>query len=248
MNNNHSGEENVIMQKFFTIRADVKQSTINKKYRDLKKIVSNVNDDLSIMFKNDRSTLIELTVRKGDELFAIYGSQDIAFEALQLILVAARTYKVPLYVGCGYGEIEDISDDENLVNGVSIWRATNALNDVSAGRPKYNEKFVGDIVLKIMVTENNKINDKYQTLLYLLAEKVLKRTPQQNKAVMLLKKYPQKEYDSLYNLLEGLAAEEDSSAKEDKKIKFIKYLQRADYLIVNDLVEVIIKNIEKEDL
>lgn len=248
MNNNHSEEEKITMQKFFTIRADVRGSTKNKKYRELQKVVSDVNSELSLMFNDAKLTLIEMTVRAGDELFAIYRSEDVALEALQLLLVAAKTYKVPLYIGCGNGELEDESEDENLVNGVSIWRATKALENVSKGKPKYNEKLISNIVLKVYLTDDDKINMTYQTLFYLLSEKVLKRTSQQNKAVILLKKYPKKEYNVLFNLLTDQVVEDDSGSKEDKKNKFNKYLQRAEYHIVNDLTEVIKNNIKGVDM
>lgn len=236
------------MEMFFTIRADVQESTINKKYRDLIQVVANINDDLATIFKNDSSTLIKLNIRKGDELFAIYRDLNIALEALQLLLTEAKAYKVPLYIGCGYGEIEDVSDDENLVNGLSIWRASEALKDIKRARPKYNEKLSDNILLKVIVSNDDDKNDKYQTLFYLLAEKVLKRTTQQNTAVKLLKKYPQKTLNELYNLLEGLNEEDNSKIIEDKKIKYIKYIQRADYYIVKDIVEIIKNDMNKEEV
>lgn len=233
------------MKYYFTIRADVKESKQNKKYKDLEKIAENVNKDLSLICKDTNTTLIKMTVRAGDELFSIYKCPNIALEALQLLLINAKKYKIPLYIGCGIGTLENISENENLVNGDSIWRATTALDKIKIGIPKYNEKLSGDLSLKIYFNDDNNINKIYQTLIFLLSEKVLKRTDLQNNAVLLLKKNNSKEYHELYDLLAGSI--NTSTKIDDKRIKYTKYLQRAEYHIVNDLMEIIINKIKKED-
>jgi|LSQX01.3.fsa_nt_gb hypothetical protein len=228
------------LQNFFTIRADVKLSKQNKKYRDLQKITKDVNDELFLIYKNNQATLIEMTVRAGDELFSIYRSLDAALDAFQLLLISAKKYKVPLSIGCGFGRLDDESDNANLVNGVSIWRATEALEKVKRGLPKYNEKLEGNIGLKIDFSNDKNINKLHQILFFLLSEKVLKRTKQQNKAVLLFKQHPQKEYHELYDLLTNY--EDNTSTKDEKRIKYSKFLQRAEYHIVNDLIDLIKNN------
>ena len=159
------------LQNFFTIRADVKLSKQNKKYRDLQKITKDVNDELFLIYKNNQATLIEMTVRAGDELFSIYRSLDAALDAFQLLLISAKKYKVPLSIGCGFGRLDDESDNANLVNGVSIWRATEALEKVKRGLPKYNEKLEGNIGLKIDFSNDKNINKLHQILFFYCRKK-----------------------------------------------------------------------------
>lgn len=231
------------MNYYYTIKADIHASTQNKKYQDLSKLVMHVNEDLDIQYPKD-DTLIKLMIRSGDELFGIYKDSKLFLEVYQRLIAEAKIYKIPLYIGLGYGLIENVTRDEHLVNGPSIWRATKALESIGKGIGKYDEKLGSNIQVKVLFTDIEESNKVYQTLIYLLSEKILKRTKEQSIAVNLMKKYPNKRYSDLYDLIDptNITYQDDA---ENKRIKFTKYLQRAEYHLVNDMVHVIAYNLER---
>lgn len=233
----------VKMNYYYTIKADIHASTQNKKYQDLSKLVMHVNEDLDIRYPKD-DTLIKLMIRSGDELFGIYKDSKLFLEVYQRLIAEAKTYKIPLYIGLGYGLIENVTRDEHLVNGPSIWQATKALESIGKGIGKYDEKLGSNIQVKVLFTDIEESNKVYQTLIYLFSEKILKRTKEQSIAVKLMKKYPNKSYSELYDLIDpkNISYQDDA---ENKRIKFTKYLQRAEYHLVNDMVHVIAYNLER---
>ena len=230
------------MQYYYTIRADVRGSSKSKKYQELSSIVEKVNTGLDSFF-NPKSTLISLMVRNGDELFGIYKDPNIFLEVYERLLTVVKFFKVPLYIGLGYGTLDKETNDEHLVNGPSIWMATEALESISKQIGKYDEKLNFNIRVKVMFKDTEQVNKIYQTLFYLFSEKILKRTYDQSRAVELIKKYPNKTYHELYDLINPKHNKEEDDT-ENKRIKFTKYLQRAEYHLVNDLVNLLLYNLK----
>lgn len=131
-------------------------------------------------------------------------------------------------------------NDPNVVNGPSIWQATKALESLKRSS-NYNEKVATSLNVKINFVENT--TTASQTLLFILSEKIFKRTNEQIEAVRLLNQYPNEAFDKLYDMLPQQSKEE---SKQDKANKFTKYLQRAEHLLVNDIIEILAKMITEK--
>lgn len=227
------------MRVYFTIKADIHQSKRNKKYRDLDVVIENINNCLYQLYDEETVTLIKMTQRSGDEIFAVYTDFLASLDALQILLIIAKDKNIPLNIGFGAGVLDEVNSDSNIINGESIWKATSAVEKLRNSLPKYNEKVKQNLAFKVIFFEDDYENKKFQTLLFLLFEKILNRTLLQNKAVWLVRNNPDMEYYRLFDLLHGEDQIFVSSKQEDKRIKFTKFLQRAEHQIVQDLVELI---------
>lgn len=227
------------MKVYFTIKADIHQSKRNKKYRDLDVVIENINNCLYQLYDEETVTLIKMTQRSGDEIFAVYTDFLASLDALQILLIIAKDKNIPLNIGFGAGVLDEVNSDSNIINGESIWKATSAVEKLRNSLPKYNEKVKQNLAFKVIFFEDDYENKKFQTLLFLLFEKILNRTLLQNKAVWLFRNNPDMEYYRLFDLLHGEDQIFVSSKQEDKRIKFTKFLQRAEHQIVQDLVELI---------
>lgn len=227
------------MRVYFTIKADIHQSKRNKKYRDLDVVIENINNCLYQLYDEETVTLIKMTQRSGDEIFAVYTDFLASLDALQILLIIAKDKNIPLNIGFGAGALDEVNSDSNIINGESIWKATSAVEKLRNSLPKYNEKVKQNLAFKVIFFEDDYENKKFQTLLFLLFEKILNRTLLQNKAVWLVRNNPDMEYYRLFDLLHGEDQIFVSSKQEDKRIKFTKFLQRAEHQIVQDLVELI---------
>ncbi|VEU81078.1 Uncharacterised protein [Haploplasma axanthum] len=235
-------------QKYFTIRADIKNSSKNKKYEELNDLVGKTNQTLSKIINNNKA-IISFKVRFGDEIFAVYDNLHDGIEAYQILLYHALSMEIPLYIGCGYGTLEKITNDEHLINGESIWFATDAIESIKDILGKYNEKLniKTDVRIKFNISSDNKKNRNVQNIFYVISDKIAKRTEQQHRAVNLIKENKQLENYQLYDILEGnINYQNTDKEKEEKRIKFTKYLQRAEYYFVNDLIKTLIYLIKGE--
>jgi len=221
------------MKIYYTIRADVISSTKNKKDQELFKIIDHIKANKHLI--NDKNILVQLTKRSGDEIFGVYSDAFDFVMTYTLLIQAAKIYKVPLSVGLGKGTLESISSHEEEVNGESIWLSTEALELVKK-HIKYDERINKNLSVKIVTNQEN--NKAIQTILYILSEKLSKRTVDQIEAVRLVTKYPDKQYYELYNMLENTI--DDQSDIDNKRIKFTKYLSRAEHLIINDLIKLLV--------
>jgi len=89
---------------YYTVRADIKDSSKNLKYKEIGNLLKYVDTNLNKELSND--TLINLVQRGGDEIFGVFKSAKALLLNYALLISAAKIYHVPLYIGIGVGHLD----------------------------------------------------------------------------------------------------------------------------------------------
>lgn len=231
--------------KCFTIRADIKKSRTNLKYNKLEKLITKINEVQNSEHRLE--SIIDLQVRNGDEIFGVYKNPELFMDILKKLIVESKNLNIPLYVGIGVGNIDENIKDSNLINGSSIWYATEALKNAEIHNKRYDIMINKDLSFSIKM-ENESIGNIIKTLLFTFFTILTKRTVEQIKSVDLYEKYPKTSKAKLYGMLTNKKIINATEKQISSSVRlFDKFLYRAQYNFVNDIIENIIFLI-KEDL
>src|SRR3954470_20173333 len=104
------------------IKGDIIGSRKIGKEIQLKSIVQELNS----IFEGN--ILTDFTVRFGDELFGVVNDFEVGYKVFRELFFLSREYKVPLYVGVGFGNIVNRNlKNPDDVNGQAIWNSADAL-------------------------------------------------------------------------------------------------------------------------
>lgn len=213
------------------IKADIIGSRKNGKEIQLKSIVQELNTTF------EKNLLTNFTVRFGDELFGIANDFEAGYKVFRELFLLSRKYKVPLYVGVGFGNIvnKNLKNPDN-VNGQAIWNSADALEflQLSTFRGKSAIQSLDKYFkFKVIIGNNNPDSSIANYMLYFILEKITKRTEKQSKAIRLLEQYPTLNYEQIGNYLDYEG--------ENRKANVSNLLIRAEYNIVKDAEEELIK-------
>lgn len=182
--------------------ADVIDSRINKKERELKNVIQKMNE----IFKDQ--LILPFYVRAGDEIFGIVHNYSIGYDVFKKLYTLSKRFEIPFYVGIGFGEIfYESSKDREEINGPAIWRAADALQMVkTGGEIPYIQKRRSfqmiqrlDDQFKFFFLLENNYEDSFMMnyYVYFILERVQKRTPRQRNAIHLVETYPSLTYEEI---------------------------------------------------
>lgn len=176
------------MQKALCIKADVIGSRVHQHAELLPDIAGDMNE----MYREH--LLTHFSVRSGDELFVVLDGPESGFNAFKSLYAISCDRGIPLYVGIGMGTVGggDVRDPD-LINGTSIWRATDALSELRVERPETDiltRLRKRSLRYNIHVNENPEDNRLAECFLFFLMERVMRRTKKQQEAVMSKELHP----------------------------------------------------------
>lgn len=214
--------EEKLIKKCVCLTADVIDSRIKNKYKELQ----DITNELNLKFKNILIT--KFTVRAGDEIFGLVNGFDKGYSVFKELYKLSKKYEVPLYVGVGFADIFDQNlTDPNTVNGKAIWNSADAIRMLKDSKQINNLKSLDKNFLFLFFVGNNFNNYMaINYLLYFIMEKVIKRTEKQTKAIELIENNPNKHYKEL-----GPNLNYDINNSESNISKLLK---RAEYNIVKE--------------
>ncbi|MGO4540486.1 winged helix-turn-helix domain-containing protein [Paenibacillus sp. 2TAB19] len=187
-------------QSYMTIALDVKNSTKRELVtKELKEIAKKLNSRLKNELIN-KECLIPFTIRRGDELIAIFSSfsrgYDAYFELYSLMnAVSENDLRFSAYIGIGLGFIDE-TDETNLdfINGSSINSAFRArdyyLKKSKSYSKQYNQynKYISTFVYSL---EDGTPYEVINHLLSYINENGEKRTDKQKEVVALIENNPE---------------------------------------------------------
>lgn len=213
------------------IKGDIIGSRVNRKERELKGIVDHLNHEFN------GHLITEFTIRAGDEFFGIVNRFRSGYEVFKEIYYLSQKFRVPLYVGVGFGDIFNESlDDPERVNGEAIWNASDALEFLRTTNFRgkdaihsLDESFKYDMLIG-NDRENSSIINYY---IYFIFDKIRKRTEKQTKAIRMLEKNPDLTYGELGEYL--------NYREEHRIVNVSKLLARAEYQLVKHAEEELLK-------
>lgn len=220
---------------YVTLKLDIKNSRENNKYEEMENFYFQINERLQKK-EIKKHSLINLQIRNGDELFAVYEDMVQFFEEVEEIVITAKEMKLKYYLGVGLGEITNfnhfINIDAHTINGSSIWNASQALEKAKKeGRDSRSNTYN-------LKTEFDEIYDTSLDLLFNLAfDNVEKRTPDQQKALDLKKRFPYKSESYLYRLLKPDA---NTQKTDNMRVNFSRFITRSDLDEYKKIVKCII--------
>ena len=91
--------DNELIEKCVCISADVIDSRIKSKHKELQDITNELN------LKYENVLITKFTVRAGDEIFGIVNGFDNGYSVFKTLFKLSNKNKVPLYVGVGFEDI-----------------------------------------------------------------------------------------------------------------------------------------------
>jgi hypothetical protein len=213
------------------IKGDIIGSRKIGKEIQLKSIAKELNN----IFEGN--ILTDFTVRFGDELFGVVNDFEVGYKVFRELFFLSREYKVPLYVGVGFGNIinRNLKNPDD-VNGQAIWNSADALEflQLSTFRGKSTiQSLDKNFKFMIIIGNNNPDSSIVNYMLYFILEKIKKRTDKQSQAIRLLEQHPKLNYEQLGKYLDYGA--------ENVKANVSNLLKRAEYNIVKDAEEELVK-------
>lgn len=216
------------------IKGDIIGSRKNGKEKQLKTIIKELNS------KFESNLLTDFTLRFGDEIFGIIDDFRVGYEVFKELFYLSRKYNLPLYVGVGYGEIpnENLKNPDE-VNGLAIWNAADALEFLKSSTFRGKSAIHSldkNFKFKFIIGNDNDHSSIVNYLVYFIFEKIKKRTEKQSTAIRLIQKYPDLKYDEIGGYLEY--------NNENRKVSVSNLLIRAEYNLVKDAEEELIKLIK----
>lgn len=187
-------------QSFITIALDVKNSTKQESVtKELQDIAKKLNKKLKVQ-RFDKDCLIPFTIRRGDELIAIFSSfskgYDAYFELYTLLNTASENgLKLSAYIGIGLGFMDD-SAETNLdrINGTSINSAFRARDYFLKKNKSYSRQY--NQYNKLINTFSYSLDENvpYEVINHLISyinENCEKRTEKQKEVVNLIEINPE---------------------------------------------------------
>ncbi|PLR85686.1 MULTISPECIES: SatD family protein [Bacillus] len=217
--------EDKIIKKCVCISADVIDSRVKSKHKELVDIANELN------LKYENEIITKFTVRAGDEIFGVVHDFDKGYRVFKDLFKLSKTHQVPLYVGVGFDDIFNQNlIDPNTVNGKAIWNSADAIKILKDSKKIAHLKTLDKNFLFLFLV-GHKFNHymAINYLLYFIIEKVIKRTEKQNKAIELIENNPDKNYKEI-----GLNLDYDINNAESN---ISKLLNRAEYNIVKEAEE-----------
>lgn len=217
---------------FICIIADMIGSRQSSKSKLLPEIVETLNKQA------DADWIIPFKLRAGDELFAVFTSISAGFRAFFKFHQIAKTYKVGFYVGVGIENLETCHrNDSEQINGVAIWRASDALVELKQNPKKEVLKAVsiGNFRYNLHASDVSSLNLALETYLYFIMQRIMGRTPKQALAVQLLEEHPEWSNAQLYWAVSG--TDENKIPQAYATANFSKLLARADYRLNHEAEE-----------
>lgn len=218
----------------FCLIADVAQSRINPKAKELDTMITSLNREFH------KDLLTNFTVRAGDEIFGLATDFRKGYAMFKELYYLARTNKVSLYVGVGFGNIyKQNLDNPEEVNGPAIWYASDALKKVKEAPSSHrwlhsmHDHFKYFFHVEDHVQESLFLN-YYVSFVF---EKVMKRTDKQIEAIRLLTKYPHLTYEEIGQKL--------GYTKANAQVNLSNLLSRAKYRLIKEAEEEFLRFIEK---
>jgi hypothetical protein len=157
----------------------ISSKKIGSKAEELDEISEKINKELN------NHILTPFTQRIGDEIFGIVNTYSKAYYVLKQLYLLSKEYSVPLYVGVGFGAVEDKDvTNPHKVNGSAVWSASESLSSIKKDNSE-NKAFKNlskdfKFFFKASNLEFPYLNINYQT--YFIFEKIMKRTDLQQRA------------------------------------------------------------------
>lgn len=204
------------------IMADVIASRKMDKKDELKHIVNALNESFH------EGLITNFTIRSGDEIFGVLRTFSDSYKVLKLMQQLSDEWSVPLYVGLGFGFINnrDLANPHEI-NGRAIWDAADALNRLKKERGSTHKGVDARKTFKFYFYTSSHI--PYQVVnyqVYFLFERLHKRTDKQREVIETVEKLTNtKSYDEIGELL---------GYDKFPSTNVSKILSRADFQLVSD--------------